>query len=137
MGPLETAGSILAFLIYASLLYQQNRIMQQQNDIMLRQEANKKKAEVIVRPYRFYWPMIVMGLLTALAVIAVGTYISHSENDLPEDTVENAIVRNYGWKHIASPATGQAPGSCFILANGKRFYQWSDKYSLWFARVEH
>jgi hypothetical protein len=107
--------------------------MQQQNDIMLRQERNKKTVGVIQRPYRFYWPMIVMGLLAVVTVAAVGIYMYSSLNSLPEDTQESAIVRDYAWTHIARPITGQAPGSCYLKVNGKRFYQWGDKYRLAFA----
>ncbi len=133
MEPLETTGSIVAFLIYVGLLYQQNRIMQRQNEIMERQERNRKPVGVVQRPYRFYWPMIVMGLLTVVTVTAVGIYWYSSLNSLPEDTEESSPVRDYEWAYVPKPVTGQASGSCSLLVNGKRFYRWSNKYRLAFA----
>jgi hypothetical protein len=100
---------------------------------MLRQERNKKTVGVIQRPYRFYWPMIVMGLLTVSTIAAVGIYWYSSLNSLPEDTAESAMVRDYEWAYVPNPMPGQAPGSCSLLVNGKRFYRWSDKYRLAFA----
>ena len=66
METLDRIGGVLAFLIYALLLHQQNRIMQRQNEIMAAQTGSL----VQQRPtrLRLYWPMIVMVLLTLLTL---------------------------------------------------------------------
>src|SRR5712691_4364071 len=70
MDTLELVGSVIGFLIYAYLLYEQNTIMKEQNRIM-REQAGETVTSQAPSRAKLYWPMLVMGLLTLASWTAV------------------------------------------------------------------
>jgi hypothetical protein len=73
-------GGLIIGIVTLILLYQQNRIAERGNRIA--EGSETMKSGTIPAPYKRYWPMIAMAVLTALTWAAVGTdlYVRRSAN---------------------------------------------------------
>jgi hypothetical protein len=101
MPTLETIGGVLAFLVYAYLLYRQNKIMEEQNRIM-REQAGTPASASPKRTLRNYWPMVLMAMLTVATWSAVGSFFYFRKPVVVEKTVERPVPQ-------PCPETGNAP----------------------------
>jgi hypothetical protein len=68
---LETVVSLISAIAYALLMYQQNRILREQNRIMLEERGGEMAGNT--GHYTRYWPLLVMALLTLLTWAAIAT----------------------------------------------------------------
>ncbi len=108
---LEVAGAIIAFIVPALLLYQQNVIFQRQNDLLEQQNrilAREQGVPADVPPVTpsqsigpHYWPLITMGVFTLLTWAAVGLVLydrrrarSASAQDLAQALADNTGLRS-------------------------------------------
>lgn len=125
---LDRVGAVVAFLIYAYLLYQQNRILRTQNEIM--QERPNSPASG-TPGWRRYWPMLVMGLLSAVTIAAVALdyfYVRRPARaaaaapaDIPEfDDAQNDLYVQYG----------ETTDSCYMNVRGERYAARRSGYKL-------
>ncbi len=105
MPTLETIGGVLAFLVYAYLLYRQNKIMEEQNRIM-REQAGTPASTTPKRSLKSYWPMLLMAVLTVATWSAVGSFFYFRQpvvvDKIVEKTVEKPVPQ-------PCPETGSAP----------------------------
>lgn len=91
MPTLETIGGVLAFLVYAYLLYRQNKIMEEQNRIM-REQAGSPASPIPKWRLKSYWPMVLMAALTIATWSAVGLSLYLRKPVVVERTVERPIT---------------------------------------------
>jgi hypothetical protein len=99
MSFLETIGGIVAFVVYAYLLYRQNKIMEEQNRIMREQlEQDRGTGSAIsTRPVQKwqrlgnYWPMVVMLVLTLATWSALGLYVHFRKPTIIEKPVGKLV----------------------------------------------
>jgi hypothetical protein len=85
MDGLEIAGGVIVFVTNVYLGVKANQIFQRTNEIMERQVALEHPGTTMMKtkppPWRTYWPLVAMGLLTILTWSAVGydIYDRHSQ----------------------------------------------------------
>jgi hypothetical protein len=112
MPTLKTIGGVLAFLVYAYLLHRQNKIMEEQNRIMLEQGGAARRIANERTWWDKHWPMFVMAGLTLVTWSAVGFYF-YDRHNAPvlyefDDPRSAALVSSYGQ---------DAPGACNMVIN--------------------
>jgi hypothetical protein len=66
---LDKSIDVAMFIVYAYLMYRQNKILEETNRLML---DNAAEIKMPPRSYGRYWPMIAMSGLTLLTWIAIG-----------------------------------------------------------------
>ncbi|MGB0012763.1 MAG: hypothetical protein WBQ03_14230 [Candidatus Sulfotelmatobacter sp.] len=91
MPTLETIGGVVAFLIYAGLLYQQNRIMERTNEIMIEQGGAARALANSRGSIGKFWPMITMAALTILTWAALTAWIYIRHNTTNSENVQSNI----------------------------------------------
>jgi hypothetical protein len=80
VGVTQVVLAVAAIVVPGYLLWRQNQILKQANEIAA-QEKNDMRAEGVGnRRIDRYWPMIVMAVLTALVYLAVGYDVYHRRN---------------------------------------------------------
>jgi hypothetical protein len=90
MNLIDSIGGVLAFLIYAYLLYRQNQIMEEQNRIM-REQAGAPSVAAVAIPRSWlsqHWPMLVMGVLTLATWTAIGLFFYFRKPTVIEKIIE-------------------------------------------------
>ncbi|MGA8212254.1 MAG: hypothetical protein WB799_01575 [Candidatus Sulfotelmatobacter sp.] len=98
MPTLETIGGVLAFLVYAYLLHRQNKIMEQQNEIMREQGGAARVLANSRGSIKKFWPMIVMAAMLVLTWGAVGYDVYHHTASIPEfdEPQADPLVSSWG-----------------------------------------
>jgi hypothetical protein len=96
---LQAIGNVLAFLVYAYLMYEQNVILKQQNRIMASESRRRSGAAPALS--NRYWPIWVMLGLTVATYVAIGIGYHHHEMPRQEvnwDNYQLKIVSNEAYK---------------------------------------
>jgi hypothetical protein len=122
----ELIATVLIGLATLGLMWQQNRILQRQNEIFAQQE------KAITTKTRWkYWPIFAMAMLMLFTWAAVAVdyfYVrpapgsNATQQDIPEfDAKTTAIVEGYGL---------DSPESCYAVVNGNALLTRQKDYKL-------
>jgi hypothetical protein len=125
---------VVGFLVYAYLLYRQNKIMEEQNDLMREQGGAARRMANERTWIDTRWPMLAMAALTLVTWSAVGYdyYDRHKDLDLVALS-RPSVIKN--WGPVPPPGTSQSGlfpmdqlAFVEVVADGHALLSYADRF---------